>query len=114
MKKNTLGRVTSRRTFLQRSLVLGGAAIAPMIVPAHVLGRGGVAPSNRIVLGGIGIGPRGRQVLAPMMAEQDVQFVAICDVQASMRAAIKATADEHYGNKDCATYRDLRELLARP
>jgi predicted dehydrogenase len=23
-------------------------------------------------------------------------------------------ADEHYGTKDCATYRDLRELLARP
>lgn len=115
MKKNTLGRVTTRRTFLQRSLVLGGAAIAPMIVPAHVLGRGGgVAPSNRIVLGGIGIGPRGRQVLASMMAEQDVQYVATCDVQASMRAALKATADEHYGNKDCATYRDLRELLARP
>jgi predicted dehydrogenase len=115
MNKNILGRVTTRRTFLQRSLVLGGAAIAPMIVPAHVLGRGGgVAPSNRIVLGGIGIGPRGRQVLASMMAEQDVQYIATCDVQASMRAALKATADEHYGNKDCAMYRDFRELLARP
>ena len=33
-----------------------GAALFPLIVPAHVLGRGGgVAPSNRITLGGIGI-----------------------------------------------------------
>ena len=113
--KKTPGQATTRRTFLQRSLVAGGAVLAPMIVPARVLGRGGgVAPSNRIVLGGIGIGPRGRQVLASMMAEQDVQYIATCDVQASMRQAIKAVADDHYGNKDCATYRDFRELLARP
>lgn len=87
----------------------------PLIVPAHVLGRGGgVAPSNRIVLGGIGIGPRGKFVLAPMMAEPDVQFVATCDVQARMRDEIKGIADSTYGNKGCATYRDMRELLARP
>ena len=109
------GPATTRRSFLKRSLVLGGAVMAPMIVPARVLGRGGgVAPSNRIVLGGIGIGPRGRQVLSSMIAEQDVQYVATCDVQAAMRESVKAMADEHYGNKDCATYRDLRELLARP
>jgi predicted dehydrogenase len=111
----TQGPMTTRRSFLKRSLVMGGAAMAPMIVPARVLGRGGgVAPSNRIVLGGIGIGPRGRQVLSSMIAEQDVQYVATCDVQAAMRESVKAMADEHYGNKDCTTYRDLRELLARP
>jgi predicted dehydrogenase len=110
----TLGQTTTRRRFLKRSLVVGGAMMAPMIVPSHVLGRGGVSPSNRIVLGGIGIGPRGKQVLASMIAEQDVQYVATCDVQVSMREQIKSIADEHYGNKDCATYRDLRELLARP
>lgn len=89
--------------------------MAPLIVPAHVLGRGGgVAPSNRIVLGGIGIGPRGRQVLAPMMGEKDVQYIATCDVQAALRQSVKAMVDETYGNRDCASYRDFRELLARP
>jgi predicted dehydrogenase len=113
--KHTLGQATTRRSFLKTSLVAGGAAVAPLIVPARVLGRGGaVAPSNRIVLGGIGIGPRGRQVLAAMMAEKDVQFVANCDVQAALRQSVKAMADEHYGDKGCATYRDLRELVARP
>jgi predicted dehydrogenase len=107
--------VPSRRSFLKQSLLTGGAVLAPMIVPAHVLGRGGgVAPSNRIALGGIGIGPRGKQVLASMIAEKDVRYVATCDVQARMREEIKALADVHYGNKDCATYRDFRELLARP
>jgi hypothetical protein len=106
---------TTRRVFLKQSLLAGGAVMAPLIVPSHVLGRGGgVAPSNRIVLGGIGIGPRGNQVLASMIAEPDVRYVATCDVQATLRASVKAMADEHYGNKDCQTYRDLRELLARP
>jgi len=41
------------------------------------------------------------------------QAVAICDVKASRREAIKRKADTKYGNQDCATYRDLRELLAR-
>ena len=113
--KDSSRRQTTRRVFLKQSLVVGGAAVAPLIVPAHVLGRGGgVAPSNRIVLGGIGIGPRGRQVLASMIAEKDVQYAATCDVQAAMRESVKAMADEHYGNKDCKTYRDFRELLARP
>ena len=70
-------------------------------------------PSERIVLGGIGIGHRGTYDLGCFLEEPDVQFVAICDVKAERRAAIKKKADDKYGNQDCATYRDLRELLAR-
>jgi predicted dehydrogenase len=106
--------VTTRRGFLRKALLAGGAAAFPLIVPGRVLGRGGVAPSNRIVLGGIGIGNRGRQVLEVMIAEKDVQFVATCDVQARLRESVKAMVDETYGTSDCAVYRDLRELLARP
>ncbi len=73
-----------------------------------------MAPSERIVLGAIGIGPRGRHVLECMIAEKDVQFVAICDVQRTRRESVKAMADTRYGNKDCAMYGDLHELLARP
>src|SRR5439155_17358101 len=43
----------------------------------------------------------------------DVQFVAICDVKAERREAVKKKDDDKYGNHNCATYRDLRELLAR-
>jgi predicted dehydrogenase len=49
-----------------------------------------------------------------MLEEPDVQFVAVCDVQASRREAVKAMADTKYGNKDCSTYIDMYELLARP
>ncbi len=51
----------NRRRFLQRSATALGAAIAaPMIVPASVLGRGGVkSPSERITMGFIGVGGQG-------------------------------------------------------
>jgi len=105
----------SRRELVRAALVTGSAFAIPSVVPASAMGRGGaVAPSERIVLGAIGIGPRGRDVLRSMLAEQDVQFVAICDVRADRRESVKAMADARYGNKDCAMVRDLRELLARP
>jgi hypothetical protein len=78
------------------------------------MGRdGAVAPSERIVMGGIGIGNRGTYDLGCFLPEPDVQFVAICDVKAARREAVKKMVDEKNGNQDCKTYRDLRELLAR-
>ena len=65
------------------------------------------------MLGGIGIGSRGTYDLGCFLEEPDVHFVAVCDVKAARREAIKRKADDKYGNQDCATYRDLRELLAR-
>ena len=92
----------------------GAVAAAPWLVPAAARGkRQKVAPSERIVLGAIGIGPRGRYVLGRMLDEADVQFVAICDVQASRREEVKAMARAKYGNDDCASYIDMHELLAR-
>src|SRR5262245_27653172 len=50
-----------RRTFLKTAISAGAAVIAaPNIIPSSALGKdGAVAPSERIVLGGIGIGNRG-------------------------------------------------------
>lgn len=105
----------TRRGFLKSSLKLGALLAAPQIVPSSVLGMGGVAPpSERIVLGGIGIGNRGTYDLSCFVGEPDVQFVAVCDVKAKRRDAIKKQTDEKYRNNDCATYSDLRELLDRP
>jgi predicted dehydrogenase len=84
-----------------------------MIIPASVLGRdGAVPPSERIVLGGIGLGGRGSGVLNWMLPERDVQFVAICDPKRSQREAIKRMVDNRYGNQDCAMYQDIRVFLA--
>lgn len=105
---------TNRRTFLKTAAGACAAAAFPTIIPASALGLGNrAAPSERIVLGGIGIGGRGSGVLAGMLPEPDVQFVAVADVQKARRDAAKAMADARNGNTDCATYADFRELLAR-
>jgi len=109
------GLAVSRRSFLKCSLAAGGAVAIPWIIPSRVLGRdGAVAAGEKISLGVIGLGSRCHVVLDCMLPEKDVQCVAVCDVQASRRNAGKARVDKHYGNNDCAVYRDFRELLARP
>jgi predicted dehydrogenase len=109
------GRTLSRRRFMGTALAGAGAAIvAPTIIPGSALGLGGaVAPSERIVVGGIGIGNRGTYDLGCFLEQPDVQFVAVCDIKQVRRNAVKEIADNKYGNRDCAMYRDFRELLAR-
>ncbi len=104
-----------RRNFLKSSLAVTGTAIlAPTIIPSSALGRDGfVAPSERIVVGGIGIGNRGNYDLDCFLEQKDVQFVGVCDVKQSRRIAVKKKVDEKYGNVDCDMYDDFRQLLER-
>lgn len=100
----------------RREFVVGGvaatASLAASLVPARVLGReGATPPSEQITLGVIGIGPRCTYDLNAMLPFSDMRCLAIADVQASRREAGKALVDKHYGNSDCAVYRDFRELL---
>ena len=105
----------SRRRFLKTAIQAGAMLAAPYVIPGAALGKDGVVlPSERITLGGIGIGSRGGYDLGCFLQESDVRFVAICDIKAARREAVKKMADTKYGNQDCATYRDFRELLARP
>lgn len=86
-----------------------------MIVPSYVLGQrsGNVAPSDKVVMGGIGIGSRGAHDLSKILKFQDAKFLAICDVRNERRETIKSTVDQAYGNRDCKMYSDQFELLAR-
>ncbi|MBP8260802.1 MAG: Gfo/Idh/MocA family oxidoreductase [Verrucomicrobia bacterium] len=103
----------TRRQFLAQTMQAAGALALPCCVPASALGRDGtVAPSERILMGGIGMGGRGSYDLTWMLNEPDVQWVAVCDVVKSKREAAKNVVDGKYGNKDCAAYGDLRQLLA--
>ena len=100
--------MTTRRQILK-------AAVAPMIVPSVVLGQrtGAVPPSDKITLGGIGIGSRGAHVLSKFLNIEQVKFLAICDVRNERREEIKSIADKKYGNSDCQMYDDQYALLAR-
>lgn len=112
MKNSNASVRWGRRDFLRRGLAC--AAAAPLVVPARVLGRdGGVAPSNRIVFGAIGMGGRAMHILPNFLWQPAVQWVAVSDVRPDRMAASKAMIDGHYGAGDCRTYRDFRDLLAQ-
>jgi predicted dehydrogenase len=103
----------NRRECFKTAAAAGAACFMPTVIPASALGRGGaVAPSERIVVGGIGIGGRGEYDLNWMLKEADVQFVAICDVRKVRREAIKRKIDKHHNSSDCQMYPDMREFLA--
>ena len=101
-----------RRRFLGTGL--SAAAIAPTVIPSSALGLdGAVPPSERIVVGGIGIGNRGTYDLGCFLEQKDVQFAAVCDVKEARRQAVKKMADDRQKNTQCTMHVDFRELLDR-
>jgi len=108
----------NRRDFLKRlgQTAAGAAAIsgAPMIVPAAVVGRGKKpAPSNRVVVAALGCGWMGSGNISGFLNVDSVQLVAACDVfEPHLKSAVDKI-NERYGNKDCAGYKDFREMFDR-
>jgi predicted dehydrogenase len=104
------GQVMNRRDFLG----LGLAAVGPLVVPASVLGGdGAMPPSERITVGLVGCGPRGKSDLRDFLQEKDVRCLAVCDCWDDRRSKMKDMVDAHYGNQDCAAHRLHEEVLAR-
>ncbi len=105
----------NRRQFLKRlSVAAVGAVGFPSIVPASVLGKSGaLAPSNRIVMAGIGFGMMGIPNMRSFLEKDEVQWVAVCDVDENNLMQARDIVNEKYGNKSCAVYRDFRELYQR-
>ena len=65
-----------------------GAAVATTatisIVPRHVLGgKGFVAPSDKITVANIGCGTQGLREMPDMLQNEEMQVVAVCDVNKS-------------------------------
>ncbi len=111
MKRSLRSRPT-RREFLRT--VSGTALAAPWVVPGAALGAEGRPPaSERIVIGHIGMGWFGTNDLKIFLQGEDVQNVAVCDVDRAMAADAKKLVDTHYGNGDCKIYADFREMLDR-
>ncbi len=104
--------LTDRRSFLRGTVAAAGAAIAlPTIVPATVFGAH--APSNRIVMGAIGVGSQGTGDMRGFLSRSQVQMVAVCDVDKSHLDNAKKIVDQKNGNSDCGAHIDFRELIGR-
>ncbi len=98
----------SRRQFLGAT---AGAVAVPYIVPSSVFGAS--APSGKITMGCIGVGSQGTGNMNGFLNKADARVLAVCDVDEGHRDAAKKRVDDKYGNSDCKTYHDFRELIAR-
>jgi len=106
---------TNRRKFLKNvGAAAVGVSLFPTIVKASALGRGGhVAPSDRITMILIGSGSQGRSDMNQFLQLNNVQPIAVCDVDDSQAAKGKKMIDDKMGNNDCRVYKDFREILER-
>jgi len=87
----------------------------PYLVPSSALGKAGaITASERITVGFIGTGDHGRNVnIKNFLSNADAQAVAVCDVDPVNRDAARDMVNKKYGNSDCATRSDFRDVLAR-
>jgi len=96
----------SRRGLLKAAAAAAGA---PQVVSSSALGRGtGLAASERIGMGFIGLGGRGGGILRHFLQPGRSQCVAICDVWRDRGERMR----QRLGG-GCAAYTDFRDLVAR-
>lgn len=104
---------STRRSFLKKSLAAAaGTMVLPHIIPASALGMNGLtAPSDRIVMGSIGVGSQGTYNMKKFLEFNEVQYVAMADLDSGHLEKASGIVNGYYKNKDCRTYKDYREFL---
>lgn len=111
----------SRGRITRRGFMKGAAAAAigaPMIVPSTIFGQN--APSNRLAMGQIGVGNMGTTNMKEFLKREDVQVLAVCDLDQKRAEEGKKIVEEVYAkNMTSGTYagcdiiHDFRELIGR-
>jgi predicted dehydrogenase len=105
----------NRRKFLKR--VAGsslGIFAAPMIIPGAALGKNGaIAPSDRIVMGGVGLGAMGTGNTRGFLKKKEVQYVAICDVDSERQEKAVQMVNKSYGNTNCRSYTHFEDFFEK-
>ncbi|TDH25635.1 Gfo/Idh/MocA family oxidoreductase [Segetibacter sp. 3557_3] len=93
----------SRRNFIKNTAI---AAAGFMIVPRHVLGgRGYTAPSDKLLIAGIGVGGKGESDIANFYKSGKAEIVALCDVDQ------KRAANTVKNFPKATFHKDWREML---
>jgi predicted dehydrogenase len=116
MKQNEIEtkKVVSRRDFLSLS-ALGLAGLT--ILPSWTMQGVRIAPSDRVVLGFIGLGQQGLSDFGGFAGCAGVQVVACCDVdtikQERFKRRIEAWQETKGMNKRCDKYEFYEDLLNR-
>ena len=106
-----------RRRFLKTSAALSSSLI--LSDPARAMSLT-TSANDRINLGFIGIGMMGRSHLNTFLGQDDVQVVAVCDIEEIRRDNAHKQVESRYAERaksglyqGCTAYVDFRELLQR-
>lgn len=105
-----------RATHYSRRSFLRGLARVSMVLPLTCgrRGYGGVAPSESITLGCIGMGGHGTNWnLKHLLKEPDARIVAVCDVYKERSEQAREIVNRQYGGEGCASYTDFRRIIER-
>ncbi len=111
MNRGTL----SRRGFLENSLGTMLAAGLPLWYAQRALAadqeneaksQKKIGPNDTILMGAIGVGGQGTQIMKQAMKVPGVRYVAVCDVDSDRAAKAAKTVGE-----GCKEYKDFRELV---
>ncbi len=101
MKKGSNSTVSRGQFIRQTALTAAGF----MIIPRHVLGKGFIAPSDKLNIAGIGVGGKGISDLSEFSKSPFVNIVSLCDVDdRQAKEARKRYPKASY-------YHDFREML---
>ena len=103
MKKKTVVQ-DSRRKFIRNTAL---TAAGFFIVPRHVLGRGFVAPSDRLIVAGIGAGGKGSSDIENFFKSGKADIGFLCDVDDRQAAETRKKFPK------AKYYKDFREMLAK-
>src|ERR1700744_5474710 len=93
---------SSRREFLRNTAV---ASTAFFIVPRHVLGRGFIAPSDKLQIAAIGAGGKGGDDIRNFNSSGKVDIAYLCDVDDRQSARSREMFPK------AKYYKDFREML---
>jgi len=90
-----------------------GVVAIPYFVRSAAIGAGGaVAASERITMGCIGVGGMGTHNLKNFLEQNDVQILAVCDVDTERRNKAAELVNSKYGHRDYSLHDDFYEVLA--
>ncbi len=94
---------TSRRKFIKNSALAAGF----YIIPRHVLGKGFIAPSDKLNIAAIGAGGKGGNDIMEFSKSPKANIVALCDVDERASAGSR----KHFSKANY--YVDFREMLEK-
>ena len=92
----------SRRNFLRNSIT---TAAGFYIIPRHVMGKGFIAPSDKLVIAAIGAGGKGADDINHFFKSGKAEIAALCDVDDRQAAGSR----KKFPN--AKYYKDFREML---